>query len=169
VTEVAPLLDHLARALVAGMGLDLTVEGIDQDEIGLRVRLVGEDVPLLLESDGEGLEALQYLANRALQKDGRVQGRVSFDAGGWRARSEARLVESAQEIAREVLATGQPRKLAAMGPYERRLIHVTLSHVPGIKTFSTGSGYHRRLHIAPAGSDTGESREPAEEGTGGED
>ena len=172
VTEVAPLLDHLSRALVAGMGLDLTVEGIDQDEIGLRVRLVGEDVPLLLESDGEGLEALQYLANRALQKDGRVQGRVSFDAGGWRARSEAKLVESAQEIAREVLATGQPRKLAAMGPYERRLIHVTLSHVEGIKTFSTGSGYHRRLHIAPAGSETGESDEhgnPGAEGMAGDE
>jgi spoIIIJ-associated protein len=152
VTEIAPLLDHLARSLVAGMGLDLTVEGVDQDEIGLRVRLVGDDVPLLLETDGEGLEALQYLANRALQKDGRVQGRVSFDAGGWRARSEAQLVESAKEIAQEVLATGQPRKLAAMGPYERRLIHVTLSKVEGIKTFSTGSGYHRRLHIAPAGS-----------------
>lgn len=157
VTEVAPLLDHLARALVAGMGLDLTVEGIDQDEIGLRVRLVGDDVPLLLESDGEGLEALQYLANRALQKDGRVQGRVSFDAGGWRARSEARLVESAKEIAQEVLASGQPRKLAAMGPYERRLIHVTLANVEGIKTFSTGSGYHRRLHIAPAGSSPDEA------------
>ncbi|MCU0224729.1 MAG: Jag N-terminal domain-containing protein [Acidobacteria bacterium] len=157
VTEVAPLLDHLARALVAGMGLDLTVEGVDHDEIGLRVRLVGDDVPLLLESDAEGLEALQYLANRALQKDGRVQGRVSFDAGGWRARSEARLVESAKEIAQEVLASGQPRKLAAMGPYERRLIHVTLAHVEGIKTFSTGSGYHRRLHIAPAGSSPDEA------------
>jgi spoIIIJ-associated protein len=168
-TDIAPLLDHLARALVTGMGLDLTVEGIDQDEIGLRVRLVGEDVPLLLESDGEGLEALQYLANRVLQKDGRVPGRVSFDAGGWRARSEARLVDGAQQIAREVLATGQPRKLTAMGPYERRLIHVTLSHMPGIKTFSTGSGYHRRLHIAPAGSETGDFGDHGTDGAADED
>ncbi len=169
VTEVAPLLEHVARGFVAGLGLDLTVEGIDQDEVGLRVRLVGEDVPLLLESDGEGLEALQYLANRALQKDGRVQGRVSFDAGGWRARSEAKLVESAREIAREVLASGQARKLPAMGPYERRLIHVTLAQTEGIKTFSTGSGYHRRLHVAPAGSDEADADDHGAEGTAGEE
>lgn len=167
VTEVAPLLEHVARGFVTGLGLELTVEGVDQGEVGLRVRLIGEDVPLLLESDGEGLEALQYLANRALQKDGRVQARVSFDAGGWRARSEAKLVENAREIAQEVLAGGQARKLPEMGPYERRLIHVTLAGMEGIKTFSTGSGYHRRLHIAPAGSDAGEAGQGGEGGDHG--
>lgn len=161
VTEIPALLDHVARAFIGGLGLELQVEGIDQNEVGTRVRLVGEDVPLLLESEGEGLEALQYLANRALQKDGRLPGRVSFDAGGWRARSEEKLVETAREVARAVLESGQPRKMPSMGPYERRLVHLALAEIEGIKTFSTGSGYHRRLHISPAGSDAPTDAEAA--------
>ncbi len=165
VTEIPALLDHVARSFVSGLGLELRVDGIDQNEVGIRVRLEGEDVPLLLESDGEGLEALQYLANRALQKDGRIPGRVSFDAGGWRARSEQKLIETARETAHAVLETGQARKMPPMGPYERRLVHLELAGVEGIRTFSTGSGYHRRLHISPAASETTDEaqEDPGEE------
>lgn len=44
-------------------------------------------------------------------------------------------------------------KMAALGPYERRLVHMALADEPGIKTFSAGTGYHRKLHVAPAGSE----------------
>ncbi|MBP7148075.1 MAG: hypothetical protein KBD01_11055 [Acidobacteria bacterium] len=152
VTEAQEILRHVAGAIIAGLDLQLTVDGIDENEIGLRVKLEGEDVPLLLESEAEGLEALQYVANRALQKDGRVDKRVSFDAGGFRAREEARWIEQARTIADEVRQTGRGRKMPPMGPYERRIVHMALNGVEGIRTFSTGSGYHRRLHIAPAGS-----------------
>ena len=157
VTDAKTIVEHLANALVHGLGLGLLVEGVEQNEIGLRVRLAGEDVPLLLESDAEGLDALQYLANRILHKDERVGARVSFDAGGHRAAAEARLIEEARRTADEVRTSGQIRKMRPLGPYERRVVHLALADADGIRTFSTGSGYHRRLHIAPAGTPTPEN------------
>ena len=150
-TSPEEILRHLAERFVGGFGLDLAVDAVETTSAGLRVSLSGEDEGLLWENEGEGLEALQYLANRVLQKDGRVEGRVSIDAGGRRGRAEARLVAEALQLADEVAATGEVRKMAAMGPYERRLVHVALADRKEIRTFSTGTGYHRRLHIAPAG------------------
>lgn len=157
VTEAKPILEQLAKGLVGGLGLDLAVAGIEETAAGVRVRLEGDDAGLLLESEAEGLEALQYLANRILQKDGRLSNRVSFDAGGFRAAAEKKLLDLAQQAADEVRRTGQPKKMPALGPYERRIVHVALAGMEGIKTFSTGSGYHRRLHVAPA-----DAPEPAE-------
>ncbi len=149
VSEAREILEHLAKSLLTGLNIGLEIDEIVENEIGLRVRLQGEDIGLLLESGAEGLEALQYLANRILQRDGRVKTRVSFDAGDHRARQEARLIESARCFADEVLATGETRKMPPMGPYERRLVHMTLDELEGIRTYSSGSGFQRRLHIAP--------------------
>ena len=149
VTDARQILAQLAQSLITGLGLSLEMSGIEENPIGLRVRLDGEDVPLLLESDAEGLDAIQYLANRILQKDGRLPQRVSFDAGDHRAKAEARLIAEAREVAEKARASGQVQKMPSLGPYERRLVHTALADAPGIRTFSTGSGYHRRLHIAP--------------------
>jgi len=150
VTDPKEILASLARGLIAGFDLALEVTEVVETPAGLRVKLDGEDVPLLLEENAEGLDAFQYLANRILQKDGRLEGRVSIDAGGHREAAEARLVEKAKRLAQEVLETGKTRKMPPMGPYERRLVHLALAEIDGIRTFSTGSGYQRRLHIAPA-------------------
>lgn len=149
VTEPQEVLQQLARGLVGGLGLDLEITGVEETPAGLRVKLEGGDVPLLLEAEAEGLESMQYLANRILQKDGRLPNRVSFDAGGHRAQAEARLVAEAKRVAEQVRGSGQTHKMPALGPYERRLVHMALADEPGIKTYSTGSGYHRRLHVAP--------------------
>jgi spoIIIJ-associated protein len=158
--EPGEFLAHLARSLIAGLDLQLDVDRVDQDEIGVRVYLEGEDVQHLLDADAEGLDALQYLANRILQKDGRLKVRVSFEAGGYRAEHEQRLIDQALQLADQVRSEGKPRRMPAVGPYERRLVHVALADVEGIRTYSTGSGYNRRLHIAPASaSSAGEDPE----------
>ena len=157
VTEAQTILEQLTKGLILGMGLELEIDGIDENEIGLRVRLEGGDVEALLESNAEGLEAIQYLANRILQRDGRVKIRVSYDAGDHRAQEEARLIEKAMRFVEEVRETGKVRKMPPMGPYERRLVHIKLEQEEGIRTYSAGSGFHRRLHIAPPDTEESES------------
>ena len=150
VTNPEDVLRTLTAALIDGLDLDLQVEKITRNDIGQRVHLAGPDAVALTEADAEGLEALQYLANRLLQKDGRLEARVSFDAGGWREKLEAKLVDKAQRLAREALESGEVRKLPPLGPYERRLVHLALAEIDGVRTFSTGNGYRRRVNIAPA-------------------
>ena len=157
VTDAKAILEQLTKGLILGMDLELEIDGIDENEIGLRVRLEGGDVEALLESNAEGLEAIQYLANRILQRDGRVKIRVSYDAGDHRAQEEARLIEKAMRFVEEVRETGKVRKMPPMGPYERRLVHIKLEKEEGIRTYSAGSGFHRRLHIAPPDTEESES------------
>jgi spoIIIJ-associated protein len=149
-TDVETVLRTLSDALITGLDLDLRVARVSKNEIGVRVHLEGEDAHELTDADGEALDALQYLGNRLLAKDGRLDVRVSFDAGGYRERHETRLIEQAQQFAKEVLAGDDAKKMPAMGPYERRLVHIALAEIEGIRTFSTGSGYNRRLHVAKA-------------------
>lgn len=170
VTDASEILTKLVNGLVIGLDLRLYVEEIIENDIGLRVRLSGADVSLLLENDAEGLESFQYLANRVLHRDGRIPGRVSFDAGDFRAKQEEQLLETARRKAEEVIETGQVVKLAPMGPYERRLVHLALAETEGVRTFSTGGGYRRRLHIAPAkkAADEAATDEPKPEESGEE-
>lgn len=167
VTSSEDVLRTLTTALLDGLDLHLNVARVSQNEIGVRVHLTGEDVGELLDADAEGLDALQYIANRLVQKDGRLEARVSYDADDYRAKHEQKLVELARTLAREVLETGETRKMPGMGPYERRLVHVALTEVQGVRTFSAGSGYARRLHIAPAREDG--SEEDDDQGSGGDD
>jgi spoIIIJ-associated protein len=141
---------HLTGSLVTGLDLELEVEEVEHNPMGLRVKLAGRDTDRLLEEKAEGLEMLQYLANRLLHRDGRVEERVSFDADGYRERREQELIEQARQLCEEVRETGEPRKMPSMGAYERRLVHLTLMDEPGIRSYSTGSGGRRRLQIAPA-------------------
>lgn len=151
VVDPIAVLTQLGTALVSGLDLDLTIEKVTEDQSGFRIHLDGDDAYLLTDNDAVGLEALQYLANRVIHKDGRLDIKVSLDAGRWREQMEAHLVEHARQIAEEVLRTKQEQALEQpLSPYERRLVHVALAEMAGIKTYSSGTGYARRLHIAVA-------------------
>ncbi len=151
VTDPDTILTMLGQAMVKGLGLDLTLERISRNEAGVRLHYDGGDAGLLVENEAQGLEALQYLVNRILQKDGRLDAKLTLDAGGWREENEQHLMEEARRIAHEVLQSGGDRALLQpLSPYERRLVHMTLSDLPGVKTYSSGTGYERRLHIARA-------------------
>jgi spoIIIJ-associated protein len=60
------------------------------------------------------------------------------------------LSEQAHALAAEVRADGKPRTTTPLNAYERRLIHVALSQVEGVVTYSVGEGADRRVTVAPA-------------------
>jgi spoIIIJ-associated protein len=151
VTDREEILRTLGNALVGGLGLDLKVERISATEAGVRIHFDGDDAHYLIEEEATGLEALQYLANRILHKDGRLEAKITIDSGGWREEREQHLLTEAERIAREVSISGGDRALVEpLTPYERRLVHVALQSTPGVKTYSVGEGFARRLHIAKA-------------------
>ncbi len=149
VTDAEQILRHLSATMIEGLDLDLRVREIIQSDVGLRVSLDGEDSEYLLQDDGKGLDALQFLANRVLQRDGRIETRVTFDSDGWRAESESRLIAHARRTAEEVRQSGETIALSPMGAYERRLIHMALAEEEGVRTFSSGDGHEKCLNIAP--------------------
>jgi spoIIIJ-associated protein len=97
------------------------------------------------------LAALQHLV-RAVANKKLGQNFVNFivDVNNYRANRLNLLKEMALSFAKEVAENHQTETLEPMSAYERRIIHVTLSDYPGVKTESQGEGEERRIVIKPA-------------------
>ena len=102
------------------------------------VAIVGSDLQPLVGRNGETLDALQELtrlavaaAHRRAQPADARRERASPGAAG-------ELSTLAESVARQVLETGEPVRLAAMNPFERKVVHDAISAVDGVRSESEG-------------------------------
>jgi spoIIIJ-associated protein len=125
---------------------------IDMDVDGERplVSVVGATLTELVGPHGEVLEALQELTRLAVHRQTGVRSRIMLDVGGYRARRREELTELGQNAAREVSRTGAPRRLAAMTPFERKIVHDAVA-AAGLRSESEGEDPDRRVVVFPAG------------------
>ena len=125
---------------------------IDMDVEGDRalVSVVGATLNELVGDDGEVLEALQELTRLAVHRRTGTRARLMLDVGGFRARRRTELSELGRSVAAEVSRTGEPKKLRAMSPFERKIIHDAVA-VAGLRSESEGEGPNRRVVVFPAG------------------
>jgi spoIIIJ-associated protein len=125
---------------------------IDMDVEGDRavVSVVGATLDELIGDDGEVLEALQELTRLAVHRQTGVRARLMLDVGGFRARRRTELADLGRSIADEVARTGEPKKLAPMSPFERKIIHDAVA-VAGLRSESEGEEPHRRVVVFPVG------------------
>jgi spoIIIJ-associated protein len=125
---------------------------IDMDVEGDRavVSVVGATLDELVGDDGEVLEALQELTRLAVHRKTGTRARLMLDVGGFRVRRRAELADLGRSIADEVTRTGEPKKLRAMSPFERKIIHDAVA-VAGLRSESEGEEPNRRVVVFPAG------------------
>ena len=125
---------------------------IDMDVEGERavVSVVGAMFDELVGDDGEVLEALQELIRLAVHRKTGVRARLMLDVGGFRARRRAELAELGRSVAAEVERTGEPKKLRAMSPFERKIIHDAVA-LAGLRSESEGEEPNRRVVVFPVG------------------
>jgi spoIIIJ-associated protein len=101
---------------------------------------------ILIGKKGKNLDAIQLLANVFASKEGSER-RVIVDAESYRSRREESLVRLAEKTADQVRRNGGSRLLEPMNPFERRLIHTTLSGMEGIETKSEGEGLIKQVRV----------------------
>ena len=125
---------------------------IDMDVEGDRavVSVVGATLDELVGDDGEVLEALQELTRLAVHRRTGTRARLMLDVGGFRARRRVELAELGRTVAAEVSRTGEPKKLRAMSPFERKIIHDAVA-LAGLRSESEGEEPNRRVVVFPAG------------------
>jgi spoIIIJ-associated protein len=125
---------------------------IDMDVDGDRavVSVVGATLDELVGEDGEVLEALQELTRLAVHRQTGVRARLMLDVGGFRARRRSQLADLGRSVAAEVARTGEPKKLAPMSPFERKIIHDAVA-VAGLRSESEGEEPNRRVVVFPVG------------------
>jgi spoIIIJ-associated protein len=125
---------------------------IDMDVEGDRamVSIVGATLDELVGSRGEVLEALQELTRLAVHRQTGGRTRVMVDVSGYRLRRRSELALAGQEAAEEVKLTGAPKKLWAMNPFERKIVHDAVA-AAGLRSESEGEEPDRRVVVLPAG------------------
>ena len=125
---------------------------IDMDVEGDRavVSVVGATLDELVGDDGEVLEALQELTRLAVHRKTGTRARLMLDVGGFRAQRRTELAELGRSVAAEVSRTGEPKKLRAMSPFERKIIHDAIA-LAGLRSESEGEEPNRRVVVFPVG------------------
>ncbi|ADH87221.1 Jag N-terminal domain-containing protein [Desulfurivibrio alkaliphilus] len=138
--SVGPAAVHLQQDENGGKLLaDLQVDG----DASRREQLVGPQ--------GQTLEALQYLLRKMVSKQLGKRVALELDAAGFRAERRESLQARARELAAEVKSTGKTRTMAAMGPAERRLVHLALQDDPEVRSRSVGEGVFKKVLVHPPG------------------
>lgn len=129
---------------------------IDMDVEGDRavVSVVGATLDELVGEDGEVLEALQELTRLAVHRQTGSRARLMLDIGGYRAQRRAELADYGRTVAEEVRRTGEPKTLAAMSPFERKIVHDAVASV-GLRSESEGEEPNRRVVVFPQGETSG--------------
>ena len=141
------------KGLLERMHVDGTVLA-NVGEDGVRLYIDKSTMGMLIGHRGETLDAMQYLTSLAVNRNRKQDGytRISIDTEGYREKREETLARLAKRIANQVKATGRPRTLEPMNPYERRVLHATLQNNPYMAPRSEGEEPNRRVVIFPKGS-----------------
>jgi spoIIIJ-associated protein len=132
--------------IVAKMGFDLRVEEARRNGT-LELTLDGPDRKRLTAHDGELLSALEFLLNRMGRRAWPDEPPLRLLCRGFRSERDDELVVMVREAAAQVARSGLPRRLHAMNPYERRVVHMTVREVPGLTTVSEGEGFMKRVRV----------------------
>jgi len=124
---------------------------IDMDVEGERafVSVVGATLDELVGQRGEVLEALQELTRLAVHRQTGNRTRIMLDVGGYRQKRRAELAETGRDAADEVKRTGEPKRLWAMNPFERKIVHDAVA-AAGLRSESEGEEPDRRVVVLPA-------------------
>jgi spoIIIJ-associated protein len=116
-----------------GNTIDLSV---DADVSG---RLIGHK--------GDNLAALQHIVNMMMRAQLSERTYIHVDIGGYRKAQLERLGARAQELADQVIETGEEAMLPSLNAAERRHVHSLLAEHERVTTESRGDGRERRLVI----------------------
>lgn len=140
------LLEILAR-----MGIQAEV-AVEDTPDAISLTLKGADEGLLIGKRGQTLDALQYVVNKILSKQGREKKQVVVDTEDYRKKREEALVALAEKVSQKVRKTRKPVTLGNMTARERRIIHLTLQNDDSVVTKSRGEGPNRKIIVRPGRS-----------------
>ena len=138
--------------------LDIVVRTAETEE-RIDVRLFGRDASRTLDRNGELLDAIQVLANKALVHR-QVQKPIELDARGFKEQRSEEIEEQAKRAADRVRQSGREQLLPSMSPIERRIVHLALQDAGDVQTISRGDGFFKRVAILPKAE--GESADAVE-------
>ena len=135
---------------IADLDGDIDI-GVEHDRAAVEIVTEGDPGSLdkLVGADGSVLDALQELTRLAVQARTGERSRLMLDVAGYRAAQKRALEVFAGEAIAGVRESGEARSLAAMNPFERKVVHDAVA-AAGLVSDSEGVEPNRRVVIRPA-------------------
>jgi spoIIIJ-associated protein len=150
---------EVVRGLLDRIGVSAKVDVETADQIvNVRIDSAGSD-GLLIGRRGDTLAAIQHLVTRMVNKDNTRRIQVVIDVGGYKKRREAQLENLARSLATKVESTGQQVLTEPLSAAERRVIHVTLSDNPAVRTETIGDGLMKKVAVISVKDGAGAPRQ----------
>ncbi len=144
--EVCQKAKEFLTEIVTDLRFDLSVSAEWTNE-GCSLNFKGEDVPLLLNENGETLDAFETLLFQIYGRELDKVERFVCDADGFRRTRRAELQAMARFAAQTVRKNDKSFTFGVLNSTERRIIHLTLQGEEDLITESVGLGRDRRLQV----------------------
>lgn len=151
------------KSVLIEMGVDAKLS-VARTESGVVIRLSGDGLGVIIGRRGETLDSLQYLSGLVAN---RLEGdymRVTIDTGNYREKRERTLQQLARKLSATAIRSGRSTMLESMNPYERRIIHSTVSTIEGVSSSSVGEEPNRRVVITPSNAKPRYPKRPGQPG-----
>lgn len=146
--EVPDTIKEFLSGALENMGLtDAVIKVGSREKNVYEVRVQGSHMGVLIGRRGETLDAMQYLISLVVNRKFDEKIRISLDTENYRAKRIAALTTLADKTAAKAVKYKKNMTLEPMSPYERRIIHATLSGREHITTASIGSEPKRRVVV----------------------
>ncbi len=146
----APDVARFCEEIIAQAGLDLSV-GATEADATVTINLSGPDRPMLLSNTAGLLNGIEYLVNKAFRtgKGARIAS-IILDSDSYRQHRQAELTLLSEMAAKKVIAQRKSLTLQPMTPRERRIVHLALAGIAGVRSQSDGEGENRSVTIHPS-------------------
>ncbi|MCD6154151.1 MAG: protein jag [Syntrophobacterales bacterium] len=131
------------------MGIDFPVHVKETPE-SITLTIEGDGSGLLIGRGGQTLDALQYMVNKTIDKNGKSRKRIILDTEDYRKKRGETLVALAKKLGEKVKRTGKPVTVSPMNSHDRRIVHMALQGDRQLTTRSRGEGTFRKIIILPS-------------------
>jgi len=121
----------------------------EKNTLIIDIETAGSD-GLLIGKGGTTLSALEYVANRMLQRGSKKSPKIILDVSGYKRRQGDFLRSKALSLAEQVKAEKKPMTTEPMDSVDRSVIHAVLKSDPAVETRSVGQGRVKSIVVAPA-------------------
>jgi spoIIIJ-associated protein len=152
--EQGSIAKEFLEGLLASMNIQaaITVKELDEETVELSVNAdPPTELGVLVGPRGTTLQALQEVTRTVVQsKSPSRTDRILVDVAQYRERRVAALGRFAQQVATDVVESGEERALEPMSAADRKAVHDALTDNPDVVTRSEGDDPRRFVVVAPS-------------------